>query len=128
MEEITGGDIREEVLADIRNSAIDTDPLYAIFTSGSTGVPKGVLVCHRSVIDLAEQFSRTFHFTEDTIIGNQAPFDFDVSTKDIYVCSMEKVFTAYSALPPAALIRHAGCKVSMISSCRPLGKFTSTGQ
>jgi Non-ribosomal peptide synthetase modules and related proteins len=86
MEEITGGDIREEVLADIRNSAIDTDPLYAIFTSGSTGVPKGVLVCHRSVIDLAEQFSRTFHFTEDTIIGNQAPFDFDVSTKDIYVC------------------------------------------
>ena len=86
VEEIISGDIREEVLADIRNSAIDTDPLYAIFTSGSTGVPKGVLVCHRSVIDLAEQFDRAFHFTEDMIIGNQAPFDFDVSTKDIYVC------------------------------------------
>ncbi len=86
VEEIVNGEEVPGVLDKIRGLAIDTDPLYAIFTSGSTGVPKGVLVCHRSVIDLAEQFNWTFGFTEDIIIGNQAPFDFDVSTKDIYVC------------------------------------------
>ena len=64
---------------------LDTDPLYCIFTSGSTGVPKGVLVSHRSVIDMAEQFTTAFGFDATAVFGNQAPFDFDVSVKDIYI-------------------------------------------
>ena len=76
----------EKALKAVRDTAIDTDPLYAIFTSGSTGVPKGVLVCHRSVIDLIENFAETFDFDDTRIFGNQAPFDFDVSVKDIYSC------------------------------------------
>lgn len=63
---------------------IDTDPLYVNFTSGSTGEPKGVTVCHRSVIDFISIFVKTFHLQEDEIFANQAPFDFDVSVKDIY--------------------------------------------
>jgi len=63
----------------------DTDPLYVIFTSGSTGVPKGVVVSHRSVIDMVEAFQSVFAFHENTVFGNQAPFDFDVSVKDIYL-------------------------------------------
>lgn len=82
-EQITG-DADEEPLKHVRKAAIDTDPLYAIFTSGSTGVPKGVLVCHRSVIDLIERFTEVFDFSEKSVFGNQAPFDFDVSVKDIY--------------------------------------------
>jgi non-ribosomal peptide synthetase component F len=74
----------ENRLADIRRKAIDTDPLYLMFTSGSTGSPKGVLISHRSVIDLVEQFSDIFGFSSECIFGNQAPFDFDVSVKDIY--------------------------------------------
>ncbi len=66
-------------------SCKDTDPLYVIFTSGSTGTPKGVTVSHRSVIDMAEQFCAVFDFPRHTVFGNQAPFDFDVSVKDIYL-------------------------------------------
>lgn len=72
------------LLSKIRDNMIDIDPLYTIFTSGSTGVPKGVTVAHRSVIDLLEAFEEAFNFTESTVWGNQAPFDFDVSVKDIY--------------------------------------------
>ena len=73
-----------EALRSAARQQTDTDPLYAIFTSGSTGVPKGVLVSHRSVLDLADQFHAAFGFDETTVFGNQAPFDFDVSVKDIF--------------------------------------------
>ena len=78
--------VNPDALKAVRDKAIDTDPLYAIFTSGSTGVPKGVLVCHRSIIDLIENFAVTFDFDDTRVFGNQAPFDFDVSVKDIYSC------------------------------------------
>ncbi len=73
-----------ESIKRVRELAIDTDPLYAIFTSGTTGVPKSVLVSHRSVIDLVHRFAETFPFPEQPVMANQAPFDFDVSVKDIY--------------------------------------------
>lgn len=63
---------------------IDTEPLYINFTSGSTGVPKGIVVNHRSVIDFIDCFTKTFAISEKDVIANQAPFDFDVSVKDIY--------------------------------------------
>ena len=73
-----------ELLESIRSRAIDTDPLYGIFTSGSTGTPKGVVVGHRSVLDFIDCFTEVFWITEEDVIGNQAPWDFDVSVKDIY--------------------------------------------
>ena len=46
--------------------------------------PKGALICHRSVINLIENFHNIFGFSDQSVFGNQAPFDFDVSVKDIY--------------------------------------------
>lgn len=83
-QELLKNDINEERLQQIRDQAQDIDPLYCNFTSGSTGVPKGVLVSHRSVIDFMEYFPSLFSISKEDIIGNQAPFDFDVSVKDIY--------------------------------------------
>lgn len=74
----------DNILKKIMEEQVDSDPIYAIYTSGSTGKPKGVLVSQRSVIDLIEQFALAFEFPKETVIGNQAPFDFDVSVKDIY--------------------------------------------
>lgn len=70
----------------IRGQMIDTDPVYSIFTSGSTGVPKGVVVSQRGMIDLAEWLVATFSFTENDSLGNQTPFYFDGSVKDICIC------------------------------------------
>ena len=54
-EEAKESEILTEELWAVRWEQIDTDPLYVLFTSGSTGVPKGVLICHRSVIDYIDR-------------------------------------------------------------------------
>lgn len=74
----------EKALINIRNKGIDTDPVYALFTSGSTGMPKGVICCHRSVIDYADWLIETFPINRDTVFGNQTPFYFSMSVLDIY--------------------------------------------
>lgn len=71
-------------LREVRKEIRSSDPLYGIFTSGSTGTPKCVLVEQQAVIDFIGHFASLFSFNSEDIIGNQAPFDFDVSVKDIY--------------------------------------------
>lgn len=83
--DISSGPACPETVEALLAAGADTDPLYCMFTSGSTGVPKGVLVSHRSVIDMVEQFCAVFGFDGGEIFGNQAPFDFDVSVKDLYL-------------------------------------------
>ncbi|MBO5142917.1 MAG: amino acid adenylation domain-containing protein [Clostridia bacterium] len=76
--------INEEMLMERRRKILDIDPVYVIFTSGSTGTPKGIVISHRSVIDFTDWMTETFKFSDKDIMGNQAPFYFDLSVKDIY--------------------------------------------
>ena len=83
-EELINSKIHQEKLDEIRNQIIDTDPMYMQFTSGSTGVPKGIVLCHRSVITYAYNIKTTFKIDENTIFGNEPPFYFSMSTLEIY--------------------------------------------
>ena len=74
----------EALLTDADKSSFDLMPLYVNFTSGSTGTPKGVAVGQNSVVDFINEFTKVFDITSEDVIANQAPFDFDVSVKDIY--------------------------------------------
>lgn len=105
----------KQLLYAIREQIIDLDPVYSIFTSGSTGVPKGVVISHRGMIDLAEWLVETFEFTEVDALGNQTPFYFDGSVKDICICMKsgamlnvigKKYFTFTKQLMPLLNERH----------------------
>lgn len=83
-EELIKQKAADTILEEIREKALDIDPIYIVFTSGSTGVPKGVAACHRSVLDYIEQLSEVLEIKEDTIFGNQSPFYFDACLKELY--------------------------------------------
>ncbi len=76
-------EIDTDALATVRARQIDTDPIYIVFTSGSTGVPKGVVACHRSVIDYVEALCNALEFNEQTVFANQTPLFFDAPLKEL---------------------------------------------
>ncbi len=81
--EMSGEAIDTAALADIRRRQINTDAIYVVFTSGSTGVPKGVVACHRSVIDYTETLCEALQFSAENVFANQTPLYFDAPLKEI---------------------------------------------
>ena len=84
LEDVIGGEIDETALHNARERLLDVDPAYMIFTSGSTGTPKGIPVPHRALIDFTEWMAEACGVTENDVLGNQAPFFFDLSVKDLF--------------------------------------------
>ncbi len=82
-DQVAAEPVDEQALAQIRSRHLDIDPIYIVFTSGSTGVPKGVMACHRSVLDYVENLCPVLGFSEDTVFGNQTPLYFDAYLKEI---------------------------------------------
>jgi len=80
---IREGEEDAPLLMQARERQLDTDPIYVVFTSGSTGVPKGVIACHRSVIDYTENLCLALGFSRDTVFGNQSPLFFDAPLKEL---------------------------------------------
>lgn len=63
----------------------DSASAYMVYTSGSTGKPKGVVKSHKAVASFIETYVSTFNFTSEDVIGNQTPFFFDASFKDLFL-------------------------------------------
>ena len=88
---------------------------YVIYTSGSTGQPKGVVVEHRNVVNLAYGLIEHWGIGPGSVMLQFASFAFDVSVKDMFLSLLSGarlVLAAPETLhsPPrlAALIRQAG--------------------
>ena len=82
-DDLAFGSCDDAALAEIRARQLDIDPIYIVFTSGSTGVPKGVMACHRSVIDYVEHLCDVLKFDENSVFGNQTPLYFDAYLKEV---------------------------------------------
>ena len=84
IEDAMNAEADESLLSACQARVLDIDPAYGIFTSGSTGTPWGILISHRSAIDFTEWMAETCGVQENEVLGNQAPFYFDLSVKDLY--------------------------------------------
>lgn len=57
-----------------------------LFTSGSTGRPKGVMISHGNAMSFVDWASDLARPTPDDRFSSHAPFHFDLSVFDLYVC------------------------------------------
>lgn len=81
-------DANEEIINSFSKTNLPTninaDNLaYVLYTSGSTGNPKGVMVCHRSIIHAYHGWKETYKLTNHDCHLQMANFSFDVFTGDL---------------------------------------------
>ena len=104
---------REAILeqsADKPETGVAPDNLaYTIFTSGSTGEPKGVLLHHRGLCNLAQAQARVFRIDSESRVLQFASLSFDASIFEIvmafYAGAALYVSKLESLLPGPELIR-----------------------
>ncbi len=65
-------------------AVLANQPAYIIYTSGSTGQPKGVMVEHRSLVNLCGWHNRTYSITSLDRATKYAGFSFDASVWEIF--------------------------------------------
>ncbi|MFE9785121.1 amino acid adenylation domain-containing protein [Nocardia salmonicida] len=84
-----------------RTAAIELDQVaYIIYTSGSTGLPKGVLVSHRGLANLAASSGAGFGVDADSVVAHAVSPSFDISVEEILVTLAAGATLA--VVPPSA--------------------------
>ncbi|MFC6011007.1 amino acid adenylation domain-containing protein [Nocardia lasii] len=84
-----------------RTTPIHLDQVaYIIYTSGSTGLPKGVLVSHRGLANLAASSGAGFGVDADSVVAHAVSPSFDISVEEIVVTLAAGATLA--VVPPSA--------------------------
>jgi len=81
IEVVTAADVESD--KDVEAAATAESAVYVMFTSGSTGLPKGVLMGHRPLLNLAAWQIAALDMTTDSRFLQYAPAGFDVSYQEI---------------------------------------------
>lgn len=69
----------------VNNIGLNSNHLaYVIYTSGSTGNPKGVMVCHNSLVNLVLALAHRYSLTNEDSVLQFAPISFDMSVEEIF--------------------------------------------
>ncbi|TGV00403.1 non-ribosomal peptide synthetase, partial [Mesorhizobium sp. M00.F.Ca.ET.186.01.1.1] len=76
-------ELANEPVTNAETSVGEHNLAYVIYTSGSTGLPKGVMIEHRSVINLAYDLIRHFQIDATSRVLQFISFSFDVSVSEI---------------------------------------------
>ncbi|MGD2090255.1 MAG: amino acid adenylation domain-containing protein [Candidatus Aminicenantes bacterium] len=71
---------KEQVHREVRSN----NQAYVIYTSGTTGIPKGVVVGHRSLVNLCYWHNRYYQVTESDNATQYAAFSFDASVWEVF--------------------------------------------
>ncbi|WP_196806537.1 non-ribosomal peptide synthetase [Methylobacter luteus] len=69
---------------ELRREVGPQDPAYVIYTSGSTGNPKGVVIAHRSLVNLCHAMTVKYGITDQDRILQFASLSFDMSVEEIF--------------------------------------------
>lgn len=76
---VTAG--KQEINVKIKHN----DIAYIIYTSGTTGNPKGVMISHKSLIELKQHIELDLQINSQHIIGQFASISFDASIYEIFM-------------------------------------------
>ncbi|MFD4433512.1 amino acid adenylation domain-containing protein [Nocardia sp. NPDC058497] len=98
-------------------------PAYLIYTSGSTGIPKGVLVTHSGIADLAAETRERFGLTPDSRVLAAAALTFDVSVLELLSAAAAG---ATLVLAPAPVVAGAELAESIAAERVTHAAFTPT--
>ncbi|MFI6167989.1 amino acid adenylation domain-containing protein [Nocardia sp. NPDC051052] len=99
-DEATARNVREQDASAISVAMHLDQVAYIIYTSGSTGLPKGVLVSHRGLANLATGSAAGFGVTADAVVAHAVSPSFDISVEEILVTLAAGATLA--VVPPAA--------------------------
>ncbi len=69
---------------EIHNINVPNDLAYILYTSGSTGQPKGVMIEHRSVINLSNWYGETYQLQKNKNVLQMTNYTFDPSVEQIF--------------------------------------------
>jgi amino acid adenylation domain-containing protein/non-ribosomal peptide synthase protein (TIGR01720 family) len=79
-------EIARQSAENLRGAARPTDLAYVIYTSGSTGQPKGVMIEHRALANLARAAVDVYGISANDRVLQFATINFDVSVEEINSC------------------------------------------